>query len=118
MDKKVVELLEQIVALLQQQKGEEQSDDKYRELLTADEVGSAWHKHPNFVRDLTDYGLLLGLKRGRSVYYAPEEIRAFETWWQGKDLSDLDHIIDMYTGEPVPHRFANTAEILTIPKQA
>lgn len=103
-ERKVAELLEQIVSLLQKE-NKKKPEEKYRELLKAEEIASAWHKHPNFIKELKERGLLLGLKRGKATYYTPEEVRAFEDWWQGKDLSDLDHIVDQYTGELVPHRF-------------
>lgn len=93
-------------------------DMKYRELLLAKDIAKAWHVDANYVRELNRRGLLLGLKFRSETRYQPEEVKAFEDWAQGKDLADLDNIVNSCTGEPVPHRFANTAEILTIPKQA
>ena len=90
------------------------------QLWTIPVVAERWRKHPDFVRKVLASGLLRGLNFGgtQGTRIRPEEVAEFEIWAQGKDLTDLDHIKDIYTGEEVPHRFADSAEILTIPKQA
>lgn len=90
------------------------------QLWTVPVVAERWRKHPDFVRKVLACGLLRELNFGgtQGTRIRPEEVEDFEVWAQGKDLTDLGHIKDIRTGEEVPHRFADAADILTIPKQA
>lgn len=90
---------------------------KIEKLWTVPVVAKRWQKHPDYVRKVQQSGLLRGLNLG-GIRFRPEEVEEFEIWAQGKDLTDLEHIKDIHTGKEVPHRFADAAEILTIPKQA
>lgn len=82
-------------------------------LWTVPVIAKRWAKHPDYVRQLQRLGLLRGLNLN-GMRYRPEEVKEFEKWAEGKDLSDPKHIKDLYTGEEVPHRFAGQAEVLVI----
>lgn len=71
-------------------------------LMLARDVAQKWGCDANFVRKLYRIGLLKGIKfSNKTVKFRREEIDRFEKWAEDKDLSDLEHITDVRTGQKI-----------------
>ena len=71
-------------------------------LLTALEVAKKWGCNANLVRDLYRKGFLKGIRvSAKTVRFRWEEVIAFEIWAQGKDISNVNNIRDVYTNEQI-----------------
>lgn len=75
------------------------------ELLLATDVAKKWKCNPNYVRNLYYKGFLKGLKfSNKTIKFRKEEIEDFEIWAENKDLSNLEKVIDIRTGEKITQR--------------